>query len=314
MKIYVTGLSGLIGSRIAGLAEKAKQDSLVSLDLPDGIDITNFEDLMRGTEAAGNSPEENEPGALIHLAAFTNVNGAYDQRGDREGLCYALNVKGTDNVARVCRERGLHLIHVSTDFVFDGEKEGPYTEADAPNPIEWYGQTKLEAEEKAKAAPGWTLVRLAFPYAAGVTPRPDLVRGFLGRLQASETLTLFEDQIITPTFAEDVGRALLLLAKNAGDPMRKKDADGEIFHVVGGTPTSPYELGRELARTFELDLERVKPSSLAEYLKTNERPRQKRLAVSNKKWTAYAAKQGVAAPLTLGEGLARVRDSLGERE
>ena len=83
-----------------------------------------------------------ESTTVIHMAAFTNVSQAYQETDDQDGLVYRVNVTGTKNIANACKEFGHYLIHISTDFVFDGQKDEPYTETDTPNPIEWYGKTK----------------------------------------------------------------------------------------------------------------------------------------------------------------------------
>jgi dTDP-4-dehydrorhamnose reductase len=240
--------------------------------------------------------------ALAHLAAFTDVSAAFAQTGDESGLCHRINVGGTRNVAAACAAAGIHLIHVSTDFVFDGAKGAPYVETDAPNPIEWYGRTKLMAEEAVREGDAaHTIVRIAFPYVAGPAPKDDLVRTFLKKLRAGRKLKLFTDQLTTPTFADDIARGLALLA-------RERPA-GELFHIVGSSGVSPFELGRKICEVFALDPELVQPGSLTEYLKTDPRPRQRDIRLSNVKWTAYARERGLEAPLDLDAGLRRVLEA-----
>lgn len=293
-KILVTGLSGLIGSRLATIAEGRAE--LVNLDLAVGVDITNPGQLWA---AAAGVPEAR---TLIHLAAFTDVSAAHAQRGDKRGACWRVNVVGTENVARLCAERGLQLIHVSTDFVFDGAKQGAYVEEDAPNPIEWYGETKLHAERAAREAGAWTILRIAFPYSPEPSPRPDLVRKMAAALREGRDLKLFTDQIITPTYADDVAQGLLLAAR-----LRP---EGELFHLVGSSSLTPFDLGLKIASAFNADERLVQPSLLEDYMKADPRPRQRRLRVSSAKWAAYATRYGLGAPLAIDEGLARVRQSI----
>ena len=87
---------------------------------------------------------------VIHLAAFTNLNEAYKQTDDKNGVCYKVNVLGSSIIAETAKRHQKYMVHISTDYVFDGEKEEPYTEEDSPHPIEWYGQTKLWADEAVK--------------------------------------------------------------------------------------------------------------------------------------------------------------------
>ncbi len=291
-KLIVTGLSGLLGSRLTRLA--SPRFELVNIDITEGIDITDPDQVRKAIEP------HRDAAAVVHLAAFTNVSAAAEQEGDESGTCYRINVIGTRNVAGVCEAAGLHLLHVSTDFIFDGEKEGPYTEDDSPHPIEWYGRTKGMAEREARNAPAWTILRTAFPYVAGPAPRPDLIRNIRQRLAAGEEARLFTDQIITPTFADDLVRGIMLLARTR--------PHGELFHLVGSTSLSPFELGRKIAATFGFDEGLVRPSSLVEYLKTDPRPRQRCLRMSNAKWSALARSNGLEPPLSIDEGLARVRE------
>ncbi|MBI3735988.1 sugar nucleotide-binding protein, partial [Candidatus Sumerlaeota bacterium] len=226
-KLLVTGLSGLIGSRVAGLLHKRFE--LVSFDITEGIDITNRKKLAEAVARHEGAT------VLAHLAAYTDVSRAHGQTGDKSGPCYKINVAGTENVVKVCEETGLHLIHVSTDFVFDGEKpakSGPYTEEDHPKPIEWYGKTKLMAEEAVRKSQDWTIIRIAYPYVAGPAPRPDLVQNIYAKLVEGLEVSLFTDQVITPTLADDVAQGIGLLARLR--PAR------EVYHLVGSSPMTPF--------------------------------------------------------------------------
>jgi len=292
-KLIVTGLSGLLGSRMVRVIGDTVE--LVNVDVTEGIDITDYRQLAEVVARHADAM------AMVHLAAFTDVSGAYNQTDDERGPCYRINVVGTRNVAKTCSEHGLHLVHVSTDFVFDGQKDDEYTEEDTPQPVEWYGRTKLLGEDAVRAAGSWTIVRIAFPYVAGDAPRQDLVRNIHGKLAAGQQARLFTDQTITPTFADDIVQGLMLLA-------RVRPA-AELFHVVGSSSLSPFELGLGIADVFGFDRERVCPSSLTEYLTADPRPRQRSLRMSNAKWTGFAARHGLARPLTIDEGLARVRDA-----
>ena len=292
-RLLVTGLSGLIGSRVAGLLQKRLE--LINLDITEGIDITNRKKLI---EAVGRHQGAN---VLAHLAAFTDVSRAHGQTGDKSGPCYKINVTGTENVVKACEEFGLHIIHVSTDFVFDAEKpakSGPYTEQDHPKPIEWYGKTKLMAEDAVRKAKNWTIIRIAYPYVAGPAPRSDLVQNIYSRLVEGLEVQLFTDQVITPTFADDVAQGIGLLARLR--PAR------ELFHLVGSSSMTPFDLGLKIARAFRFDQSLVRPSLLADYKKKDPRPRHKRLHLSNAKWTAFAVRHGLHRPMTIDEGLARV--------
>ena len=289
-KLLVTGHHGLVGGR---LVQRAGTDwEVVGLSRHSGIDITDPQQVERGVA------EHDDAAALVHLAAFTDVSAAYSQEGDRDGACYRLNVLGTRHVAAACRGSGVHLVHASTDFVFAGDRDEPYTEDDTPRPIEWYGATKLAAEEEARKAGSWCIARFAFPYLRRPAARPDLVEKIRTRLAGGEEAHLFTDQMITPTFGDDIADGLLLLAE-----LRLA---GELVHLTGSSWVSPHQLGLAIATAFGLDSARVRPSSLSEHLQRDPRPRQRSLKISNARWCELARRHGRDTPLTLEAGLAAI--------
>lgn len=293
-KLLVTGAGGRIGSRLRALA--SGRFHVVEIGRASGVDLANLGQVER---AVASHPDAS---ALVHLAAFTDVSKAHEQTGNREAECWRINVGATENVVRACKAAGVHLVHVSTDFVFDGTRNAPYTEQDAPSPIEWYGRTKWHAEEVVRrATSGWTILRISFPYAAGPSPRPDFVRSVRTRLEEGGDARLFDDQTITPTFVDDVAQGLMLVAR-----VRPR---GELFHLVGSSSLTPFDFGLKIARAFHLDERRIVRSSMEDFLKKDPRPRQRRLRLSNAKWTTFATLHGLNPPADVDSGLARVRQS-----
>ena len=129
----------MIGSRLTELT--SDDFDWLPLRHTDGFDITSVDKVDKAITSFNGE-------AVLHLAAFTDLNAANKEQGDKNGPCYRINVLGTRNMAQACQKYGKYLIHVSTDAVFGGEKQSAYTEGDEPSPIEWYGQTKLWAEEE----------------------------------------------------------------------------------------------------------------------------------------------------------------------
>lgn len=270
IKIIGTGLSGLVGSRITELLGDKYQ--FVDLSLASGVDILDNSLLEKAFD------NHQDARTVLHLAAFTDTNAAHEQRGEKKGLCYQLNVIGTRNIIDQCQKHNQYLVHFSTDFVFSGKKEGVYIEEDQPDPIDWYGQTKYDAEKVVLASdlPA-AIVRIAFPYRAQFAPKQDLVRKIIASLENKNLYPMFADQTITPTFIDDIARGV--------DYFLGNKVTG-VFHLVGSESLSPYRLAQKIAQEFGFDSGLVKKGSLEEYQKSlspDSRPWQKNLALSNKK-------------------------------
>lgn len=282
--VLVTGLSGLIGTRFLELY--GNHFNLINVDLTTGVDITNREQVTACFASAKAS-------AVVHLAAYTNVKAAFEQTGDRLGLCYQVNVEGTRNVVQAARENGTYLIHISTDFVFDGTKEDAYTEEDQPHPIEWYSQTKFEAESiVSDNAPESVILRLAYPYQAKPN-RPDFLNAMISDLTHNRLPPMFADHYITPTFADD-------LAKVFAYCIREHPQD--IYHAVGSSWHTDYDIAQLTKGVFNLT-GKVQKGSLDAYVLKAKRPYQKQLRMSNKK----LSKDFNLEMRTLPEGLEQVR-------
>lgn len=286
--IIGTGLTGLVGSRLVDLYKD--KYLFENIDLATGVDITKMEQVEK---AIGDSAAD----TVVHFAAFTNVSLAFDQTNDESAICYQVNVVGTQNIAAACKKFNKFLIHISTDFIFDGSSssDAGYTEKDTPQPIEWYGKTKLLAEQAVvESGAAYTILRLAYPYRAFHESRPDIVRGIIAKLKEGKMYPPFADHTITPTFIDDIANVIDLVAT--------KKPTGEIFHTVGSSWHTDYEIALLVQEVFGLPGE-IKPGSLEEYLKTANRPYQKTMRVSNQKLQDQLGYK----PKTLKEGLLEVK-------
>jgi dTDP-4-dehydrorhamnose reductase len=290
-QILATGATGLVGSRFVEMFSDKYE--VINMDLTTGVDITKVETFKPFIDA--------HPYAkfLIHLAAFTDTNKAFAESGDKNGICYKVNVDGTKNIAEVCKTHNIHLIHVSTDFIFDGKKDTPYTEEDLASPIEWYGETKALAEDVVKkSGASYTIIRLSYPYRATYELKPDLVKKIRAGLEAGTLYPQFSDSIITPTFIDDIASAF--------DKIIELKPSG-ILHIVGSDSVSPYTLAQKVATAYGFDPSIVKEGSLTEYLKTASRPFAKTVAMSNAKATQVLGFHFH----TVDEGLSEVKKQQG---
>lgn len=292
-KIIGTGLSGLVGSRIVELLKDKFE--FIDFSLDSGVNLLDQQSLADAFE------KNKDAVAVLHLAAFTDTNAAWEQKGDNSGICYQLNVEGTRNILNLAQKYNQYLIYISTDFVFDGTKNTPYLETDAPNPIEWYGETKYLGE-KVIIDSGYTnynISRITYPYRAKFEPKVDIIRKVLTKLQNNEPVKMFSDQICTYTFIDDIAESLgyFLDNKTTG-----------IYHLVGSSSHSPYEMCLEIAKAFNLNKDLISASSLEEYIKSQpagSRPWQKTLITSNQKVTNLGLKFK-----TLSEGLEEIKKQL----
>jgi dTDP-4-dehydrorhamnose reductase len=288
-EILGTGLSGLVGSRVVELNPDYK---FTDLSLDTGFDLLNFNQLE---SAFKKFPGE----TVLHLAAFTDTNAAWNQKGDTSGSCYRLNVLGTKNIVDLCKKYNKYLVHISTDFVFDGKKEGKYTETDTPHPVDWYGQTKYKAEKIVldSLIPA-SVIRFAFPYRAKYDQKVDLVRTIISKLQSGQTVTMFTDQLTTPTFVDDIAFGLKKIVDNQ---------PSGIYHLVGSSSQSPYDMAKLIATTFKYNQNLINPSSLADYLEVpGARPYAFNLSSSNQKFISEFGFR----PKTLTEGLQVLKKQL----
>jgi len=265
--LIVTGLSGMVGDRFKELY--GHKFDFQNIDLTEGVDITKESSVM-------NAMEETSGDVILHLAAYTDVDGAHKQEGDESGSAYQVNVVGTKNVVRAAQAYNKFLIHISTDYVFDGTKRKPYTEDDQPSPVEWYGKTKLMAEEVVKSElEHYSIIRTSFPFRSKYDKKKDLVRKIIEGLEKDNLNPMFEDNFITPTFIDDLCKVFFMFTL--------KRPRG-IWHATGSSHVSTAELAEKIKEIYELP-GKITKSSIDEYNQSSKkiRPHQKFMKLSNEK-------------------------------
>jgi len=234
----------------------SKSDDVIALAHAD-LDIAKYEKVIAAFE-------RERPEIVLNCAAYTNVDGAETN----VEKCYAANVKGPENLSFAAKEFGAILVTISTDYVFDGEKKGFYTEDDAPNPLGVYAKSKLEGEQRVLSANEKAIViRSGWIYGHGGT-------NFLSKvgelLKQSKQITAIEDSYGTPTYANDLAMRMRELAA--------LKADG-VFHVTNGGPgASYYEFARALAEICGFDPALIQPVSKNSLQRPASRPANSRLS------------------------------------
>ena len=207
-KIIVTGSNGQLGRAIGKLLSGNDQYELINTSSRENaryrLDITNVDDTLALCR-------EHKPYAIINCAAHTNVNACESQWD----LAYKINAIGPRNLAIAASDTGAKLIHVSTDYVFNGEATSPINEFQATCPLGAYGKTKLEGENMVKAfADRWFILRTAWLYGDG----NNFAKTMLRLSQDHEEVSVVKDQFGTPTTAAELARAIgyLLPTDNYG--------------------------------------------------------------------------------------------------
>lgn len=287
--IVGTGLSGLVGSRFVEMFSSTYD--CVNFDLSDPVQPVNILDYDSVVAAC----EKSDAKFLIHFAAFTDVNKAWEQRDDKNGSAYQVNVVGTENIVKAAASTGKHLLHISTSFVFPGDKKELFTEEDPMSPIEWYGQTKAWAEEAVMKSTGkWTIFRIDQPFRADAFKRPDTLHRVIEGLRAGTLYPQFADHYFGPTWIDDFCKVL--------DWAIRTSPSG-IYHASSGEQWTDYDFAEAIRRELNLPGE-VKKGSLAEYLKTAKRPYHLNSAMSTEKLKAACDVQFTS----IQEAIAQVKE------
>lgn len=252
MKALILGSGGQVG--------KALIDYCIAQRIPftsrpkNELDITDLEALKR---EAGKGKYT----LLLNCAAYTDVD-----RAERESqLAYAINSQGPENLGNVAKEHGISVVHISTDYVFDGEKEGAYKEDDRPNPLGVYGKSKWEGEERLLGQlPTATIVRTSWVF--GFKGK-NFISMALERLQELEEIHAVVDQINRPTYNKDLAEVLIALSSQSG-----------IFHFANEKALNRYQIIKdfyELARQKNLPIKckKIIPISSKDFPSLSPRPK-----------------------------------------
>lgn len=242
MRVLVAGSGGLVGHEVTKLCD-AHGDQVFAYD-HQRLDISDSTVVV-------STINELRPEVVINCAAWTDVDGC---ELDHE-KAIAANASGPENLAKACRDIGAGLVTISTDYVFDGTKDGFYSQRDDPNPISIYGLSKLQGERRAQAALARTIVvRTGFVFGSG---GKNFLSTIIERCQKGDALKAIEDAWGTPTYARDLATRLRELAI--------LDLPG-IYHVVNAGEGATYEqfarVALEAAGCDHSKLETVKMESL----------------------------------------------------
>lgn len=264
MRILVTGSNGLLGQKLTQLLQQDKDVHLIatargrsavkiqrgeyhSLDITDRDSV---ESVLRFTK----------PDVIVNTAAMTQVDDCETQRE----ACWKANVTSVEHLVRACHSLHIRLVHVSTDFIFDGT-HGPLDESAVPNPVNYYGESKLAAEKVIQnSAITWAILRTVLVF--GITndmSRSNIVLWVKNSLEQKKTIQVVNDQWRTPTLAEDLAMGCYLAAT--------KRARG-IYNISGKDFLSPYDIAIRTAEFFNLDKSLIKQTDSSRFVQPAKRP------------------------------------------
>jgi dTDP-4-dehydrorhamnose reductase len=248
MRILITGAEGMLGRDVQRAAEQAGHETTPLARAQ--LDVTDADAAVAAVGAAA-------PDVVINCAAWTDVDGAESRA--REAT--AVNGAGAGNVAAAADAAGAWIVHVSTDYVFDGEKSSAYVESDPPSPVSAYGRSKLDGELAVAAAASerHTIVRTAWLFGAGGKCFPKTI---LRAASQRPELTVVSDQIGCPTFTGHLAKALVALAQQR---------TLGVLHVAGLGQCSWYEFAAAIVDAAGSDCP-VRPISSDDYPTPTRRP------------------------------------------
>ena len=249
MKICIVGASGLLGEGFQRVSKDSKNEFIFcyaknKIPNAEQLDITK-EDAIKSFF------QIHKPDTLINCSAIADLEFCEKNKSH----AFNVNTLGAKKLAQACNIYGSHLIHVSTDYVFDGNA-GPYQENDVPKPISYYGQTKHESEELVlKENENFCVARTALLY-GWCQNKQNLATMIISELRNNRQVKLIDDQQVSPSYADNVAEMMLELAK-----MKISGT----FNVANSSIITRYDFGILLSEVFELNKSLIKPISAEDF-------------------------------------------------
>ena len=286
MKICIVGASGLLGEGFQRVSKDSKNEFIFcyaknKIPNAEQLDITK-EDAIKSFF------QIHKPDALINCSAITDLEFCEKNKSH----AFNVNALGAKKLAQACNIHGSHLIHVSTDYVFDGNA-GPYQENDVPKPISYYGQTKHESEELVlKENENFCVARTALLY-GWCQNKQNLATMIISELRNNRQVKLIDDQQVSPSYADNVAEMMLELAKTK---------ISGTFNVTNSSIVTRYDFGILISEVFGLNKSLIKSISIEDFHWKVPRPHKSGLLIE--KISKVLRKK----PLTVKECLIRMRE------
>jgi len=263
-RILICGSNGLLGQRLALMLGNRTEYEVLNTSHHRSFvfdhhlfDYTQL-DLTRKSDVKS-LISSFQPDVILNAAAATNVDWCESHREE----AWNINVLGAEHLVEGARKVGARLIHVSTDYVFDG-KSAPYTEQAKPSPINYYGKTKLAGENAIRIADiQYSIVRTVVVFGSGQRVKRNFALWVVDSLRKGEAIRCADDQISTPTFVGDLAHGIIRIAE-----LGKTG----LYHIAGSERTSRFDFARKIAEAFNLEGSGISPVSTSELYQTAARP------------------------------------------
>jgi dTDP-4-dehydrorhamnose reductase len=296
LRFLVVGSNGLLGQKTAellvrGMASSVTLSSLEERPLQQSGDTEYIKADLTSRKEVKQLLTHCNPDVIVNCAAITNVDAC---ETDRE-LAWKVNVGGVENIIESARRTDAMIVHISSDYVFDG-KNGPYAEDDRPEPLSYYGKTKLASENALRTSGLRFLIArtmVLYGYAPGV--KPNFALWVIQSLEKNIGIRVVDDQFGNPTLADDLAYALV-----RGVDLGRTG----VFHVAGRDIISRYEFAVRIARVFNLDASLISPIKTAQLRQPAQRPLKSGL-ITLKAEVALGMR-----PSTVEQGLAVLKNQL----
>lgn len=263
MRVLVLGANGLLGSNVVKTAQMRGHDVAGTYHTSNpAFDVPLKSADIRDTDRIREILSEYSPDVAVNCAALTDVDGC---EADLD-KAFAINANAPGEIAAVCSEMDIKFVQVSTDYVFDGSIDEPYSETDDPNPIQVYGESKLAGEQAVRGTTAETyIVRLSFLY--GIHRANNTLSGFpewvRDRLDKNESTPLFVDQYVTPTRAGQAAATILEVIN--------RENSGTV-HVACRSCVTPYMFGELICQRMNAEPDLLVESSMSDVEREAKRP------------------------------------------
>jgi dTDP-4-dehydrorhamnose reductase len=261
-RILITGSNGMLGQRTVQFYSSRDNIELLATSVEEKSFIDHVEYIssdIKNRDSIKKLIHDYCPDFIVHTAAFTNVDLSEKLRED----AWKINVKGVEYIAEAARAIDAHIIHISTDYIFDG-KDGPYDENAIPDPVGYYGRTKLASENTLRiSGTFFTILRTNVLYGIAPNSRPDFVRWVVNSLRNSEQIRIVKDQVNNPTFIDDLVQGINKIVE-----FRKTG----VYNIGGQEFLSRLDFTHRIADYFKLNKKLIQPITTEELKQPARRP------------------------------------------